>query len=56
VGRNHALLPKQIPMKKRISLMMSAMLISLALTAQITMPPAGGNKKASTSERIGLPM
>jgi hypothetical protein len=54
VGRNHALLPKQIPMKKRISLMMSAMLISLALTAQITMPPAGGNKKASTSERIGI--
>jgi hypothetical protein len=41
-------------MKKVLSLLLCLLLASVVLKAQITMPPAGGNKKASVSERIGI--
>ncbi|HEY0652282.1 MAG TPA: DUF2911 domain-containing protein [Chryseosolibacter sp.] len=41
-------------MKKHFTILLVCALTSVICTAQITMPPAGGNKKASVSERIGI--
>jgi tetratricopeptide (TPR) repeat protein len=41
-------------MKKNITMILLTVLLSSVGAAQITMPPAGGNKKASVSERIGI--
>lgn len=43
-----------INMKKHFTLLLAALAASIVLHAQITLPPAGGNKKASVSERIGI--
>jgi hypothetical protein len=41
-------------MKKHFTVLLFSLLSAFILNAQITMPPAGGNKKASVSERIGI--
>jgi tetratricopeptide (TPR) repeat protein len=41
-------------MRKHFTFLLAALVVALTLNAQITMPPAGGNKKASVSERIGI--
>jgi hypothetical protein len=41
-------------MKTFLQALSIILFISLTVQAQITMPPAGGNKKASVSERIGI--
>lgn len=41
-------------MRKQFTILLAALTLSVALHAQITMPPAGGNKKASVAERIGI--
>jgi hypothetical protein len=41
-------------MKKHFTVLVFALALCVSLPAQITMPPAGGNKKASVSERIGI--
>lgn len=41
-------------MVRKLSSLFAILLLAPSLFAQLTVPPDGGNKKASVSERIGI--